>query len=464
MSCSPAAPSSGGRWWRSTAIPGREPRRLRSSWRRRHGLRGMGCRDRARRQPGGLAAEKPGSRSSGSPWSGGCPPPAGLRWSPRCSTGSASCSPRCRRTPGWETRGGCWPGRESASGAGGDGIVAGRGRASPAGRGLGLARPGSGPGCARRARPARACRRPWRRRGSHRARRSRLARSAWLTGWPSAPPACGVRLAGRRAAHVIPRCVARRSRSWSAVERGLVVIAASTEAAAEGVTSGLRRREAEARCPGLTVAEADPQVEARVRAGARGRDVHAPFRAGGARSYLVPGARAVAVFRWRHRHGCSMPRRRTHIGITGACRRRRRWVRRHARSDAADPGAAYVVPPGESPGFSPLAGRGARGSEPGRRRGAGRPARPARLAHAGAGSRRCPTAPCSVASGRPVRAHRLARGDDKATAPPAPPPPSSSRPPSWIHPPCTSRPPRSRPRRWPSSSWRASGRSVSCSQ
>jgi protein ImuB len=37
-------------------------------------------------------------------------------------------------------------------------------------------------------------------------------------------------------------------------ERGLVVIAASTEAAAEGVTPGLRRREAEARCPGLVVA------------------------------------------------------------------------------------------------------------------------------------------------------------------------------------------------------------------
>ena len=46
-------------------------------------------------------------------------------------------------------------------------------------------------------------------------------------------------------------------------ERGLVVIAASTEAVAEGVTPGLRRREAEARCPGLVVAEADPQVEAR---------------------------------------------------------------------------------------------------------------------------------------------------------------------------------------------------------
>src|SRR5215510_14491354 len=46
-------------------------------------------------------------------------------------------------------------------------------------------------------------------------------------------------------------------------ERGLVVVATSSEAAAEGVTLGLRRREAEARCPGLAVVEADPQVEAR---------------------------------------------------------------------------------------------------------------------------------------------------------------------------------------------------------
>src|SRR5919197_1651476 len=46
-------------------------------------------------------------------------------------------------------------------------------------------------------------------------------------------------------------------------ERGLVVVAVSTEAAAEGVTLGLRRREAEARCPGVAVVEADPQVEAR---------------------------------------------------------------------------------------------------------------------------------------------------------------------------------------------------------
>jgi protein ImuB len=46
-------------------------------------------------------------------------------------------------------------------------------------------------------------------------------------------------------------------------DRGPVVVSASTEARAEGVTTGLRRREAETRCPGLVVADADLHVEAR---------------------------------------------------------------------------------------------------------------------------------------------------------------------------------------------------------
>ena len=41
------------------------------------------------------------------------------------------------------------------------------------------------------------------------------------------------------------------------------VVACSAAARAEGVRRGLRRREAEARCPGLTVVEADPSKEAR---------------------------------------------------------------------------------------------------------------------------------------------------------------------------------------------------------
>jgi protein ImuB len=45
--------------------------------------------------------------------------------------------------------------------------------------------------------------------------------------------------------------------------RGTVVRAASSPARAEGVTTGLRRREAETRCAGLVVIDADPAAEAR---------------------------------------------------------------------------------------------------------------------------------------------------------------------------------------------------------
>jgi protein ImuB len=46
-------------------------------------------------------------------------------------------------------------------------------------------------------------------------------------------------------------------------KRGLVVRAASTEARSEGVTVGLRRRDAESRCAGLVVVDADLAAEAR---------------------------------------------------------------------------------------------------------------------------------------------------------------------------------------------------------
>src|SRR3954451_12571909 len=45
--------------------------------------------------------------------------------------------------------------------------------------------------------------------------------------------------------------------------RGLVVRSASAEARAEGVDVGLRRREAEARCAGLVVLDADDAADAR---------------------------------------------------------------------------------------------------------------------------------------------------------------------------------------------------------
>src|SRR5262249_49018275 len=46
-------------------------------------------------------------------------------------------------------------------------------------------------------------------------------------------------------------------------DRGLVVKAASIEARREGVARGLRRREAEARCVGLAIVDADDAADAR---------------------------------------------------------------------------------------------------------------------------------------------------------------------------------------------------------
>jgi protein ImuB len=210
-------------------------------------------------------------------------------------------------------------------------------------------------------------------------------------------------------------------------ERGLVVIAASTEAAAEGVTSGLRRREAEARCPGLTVAEADPQVEARAfEQVARAVETFTPrfvleepgrisFPTRGPSRYFG-GDTAMAV-------RCLDAVR--NIGITDA---------RVGVADggfaamlaarAAESGAAYVVPPGESPGFlAPWPVAVLEDPEPGEA--AELADLLVRLGLRTLGS--FAALPDGAVLGRfgsaGARAYRLARGDDKATAPPAPPPP-----------------------------------------
>ena len=207
-------------------------------------------------------------------------------------------------------------------------------------------------------------------------------------------------------------------------ERGLVVIAASTEAAAEGVTSGLRRREAEARCPGLAVAEADPQVEARAfEQVARAVETFTPrfvleepgrisFPTRGPSRYFG-GDTAMGV-RCLDAVGA--------IGITDA---------RVGVADggfaamlaarAAEPGAAYVVPPGESPGFlAPWPVAVLEDPE--------QPELADLLVRLGLRTLGAFAAlPDGAVLGRfgsaGTRAHRLARGDDKATAPPAPPPP-----------------------------------------
>ena len=210
-------------------------------------------------------------------------------------------------------------------------------------------------------------------------------------------------------------------------ERGLVVIAASTEAAAEGVTSGLRRREAEARCPGLAVAEADPQVEARAfERVARAVETFTPrfvleepgrisFPTRGPSRYFG-GDTAMAIrFLDAVRH----------IGITDA---------RIGVADggfaamlaarAAEPGAAYVVPPGESPGFlAPWPVAVLEDPEPGEAAELADLLVRLGLRTLGAFAALPDGAVLGRFGSAGARAHRLARGDDEATAPPGPPPP-----------------------------------------
>ncbi len=210
-------------------------------------------------------------------------------------------------------------------------------------------------------------------------------------------------------------------------ERGLAVIAASTEATAEGVTTGLRRREAEARCPGLAVAEADPQVEARAfERVARAVETFTPrfvleepgrvtFPTRGPSRYFG-GDTAMAV-------RCLGAVR--DIGITDA---------RVGVADggfaamlaarAAEPGAAYVVPPAESPGFLapwPIAVLDV--SEPGEAAGLADLLVRLGLRTLGAFAALPEGAVLGRFGSAGVRAHRLARGGDELTAPPAPPPP-----------------------------------------
>ena len=210
-------------------------------------------------------------------------------------------------------------------------------------------------------------------------------------------------------------------------ERGLVVVAASTEAVAEGVTPGLRRREAEARCPGLVVAEADPQVEARAfERVARAVESFTP------RFVLEEPGRLTFPTRGPSRYfggDTAMAARCLDavcdIGITDA---------RVGVADggfaamlaarAAEPGAAYVVPPEGSPGFlaswpvavleDPEPGEAAELADLLVRLG---------LRTLGAFAALPDGAVLGRFGSAGARAHRLARGDDDLTASPAPPPP-----------------------------------------
>lgn len=204
-------------------------------------------------------------------------------------------------------------------------------------------------------------------------------------------------------------------------ERGLVVSAASAEAKAAGVTHGLRRREAETRCPGLVVLDADPHVEARVfEIVARAVETFTPRfvldepgrlsfpTRGPSRYFGGDGALASAMLDAVRDTGVRDAR----LGIADG-----RFAARLAASQAA-PGCVHVVTIGETPGFLDawpvavlddpeladlltrlgLRTLGAFGALP----------ESAVLARFGPDG---------------ARAHRLARGLDEHAAPPAAPPP-----------------------------------------
>jgi protein ImuB len=207
-------------------------------------------------------------------------------------------------------------------------------------------------------------------------------------------------------------------------ERGLVVVAASAEATAEGVSSGLRRREAEARCPGLTVAEADPQVEARAfERVARAVETFTPRfvleepgrltfpTRGPSRYFGGDTAMAEAVLGAVRGSGISGAR----VGVAEG------GFAAMLAARMAGPGDACVVPRGESSAFLapwPVAVL----DDPEYPELAGLLVRLG-LRTLGAFAALPEGAVIGRFGSAGARAHRLARGRDEQTAPPAPPPP-----------------------------------------
>jgi protein ImuB len=203
---------------------------------------------------------------------------------------------------------------------------------------------------------------------------------------------------------------------------GLVVRAASSEARADRVRLGLRRREAEARCPGLSVVEADPAAEARAFEAAAG--VTEPITPG-----VVLERPGVLSFPTRgpsRYFGGDEPLARTvldalaeiglldaRVGVADGPFAARLAARRAA------PGSVHVVAPGDTPAFLapwPVAVLDAAGTLP---------ALLGRLGLAYLGDfAALPAASVLTRFGHPgARLHRLARGLDEHSAPPAPPPP-----------------------------------------
>ncbi len=204
-------------------------------------------------------------------------------------------------------------------------------------------------------------------------------------------------------------------------ERGLVVTAVSADARAEGVVVGLRKREAEARCPGIAIVEADQQVEARAfEQVAQVVEVFTPRfvleepgrlsfpTRGPSRYFGGDAALAERVLGAVRDTGVADAR----VGVADG------GFAAALAARAAEPGVARVVPPGESTAFlapwpvavlddADLADLLARLGL--RTLGA-----LAALPEGAVLGRFGPTG---------TRAHRLARGIDGHVVPPAPPPP-----------------------------------------
>ena len=204
--------------------------------------------------------------------------------------------------------------------------------------------------------------------------------------------------------------------------RGLVVRAASSEARADGVRRGLRRREAEARCPGLTVLEADLAAEARAfETVARVTEPITPgvvFERPGVLSFPTRGP--SRYFGGDERLGRTVLDALAEIGLpdvrVGLADGP--FAARLAARQAA-PGSAHVVAPGDTPAFLaswPVEVLDAGGDLPALLRRLG-------LAQLGDFAA-LPAASVLTRFGLPgARLHRLAGGLDEHAAPPAPPPP-----------------------------------------
>ena len=202
---------------------------------------------------------------------------------------------------------------------------------------------------------------------------------------------------------------------------GLLVRAASNEARAEGVRRGLRRREAEARCPDLVVLDADPAAEARAfEAIARATEAITPGVVLERPGVLTFPTRGPS----RYFGGDESLSRRVLVALTEVGFPDARvgvadgpFAARLA-AHRAPPGGAHLVDPGDTPPFLapwPVAVLDAEDLA--------RLLVQLGLTHLGDYAALPSAAVLARFGSAGVRAHRLARGLDEHAVPPAPPPP-----------------------------------------